>query len=167
MRRRLYFLVHDLKQARAVFEKLLLARIHDNHIRFLAKEGFDIGDLPEATTFQKNDVIHSLFVGLGIGAIVGIIAGVIGHSALGVPIGGVMLAATLLGAILGAWSASMIGMMVPNRRLSDFYPAIEKGRILVIVDVPLNKVNLVKDTIQKSIPTVNFAGIEPTMPSVP
>ena len=67
MRRRLYFLLPDVKSARQVFKKLLLARIEDRHIFFLAKEGVELSDLPEATMLQKSDEIHGLGVGLVVG----------------------------------------------------------------------------------------------------
>jgi hypothetical protein len=167
VRRRLYFLVHTLDEAKSVFDQLLLARVGDRHIHVLAKEGADIGSLPPATVFQKNDIVHSIFVGLGIGGIIGIIVGIIGHGVLNAPLGGVMLATTLLGAVLGAWSASMIGMMVPNRRLKKFYPALEKGHLLMIVDIPLAKVHEIETLIKRTVPHANFAGVEPTVPSVP
>ncbi len=167
MHRRLYFLVNDPTQASQIFEKLLLARVSDRYIHFLANEDTPLGDLPAATTFQKSDISHSLVVGLCIGAVIGVIAGFIGHGVLNVPIGGVMIATTAIGAVLGAWSSSMIGMMVPNRHLKAFYPAIEAGQILAIVDVPLNRVEEIKATIKRTIAHASFAGIEPTVPSVP
>lgn len=167
MYRRLYFLAHNLDEAKSVFDQLLLARIADRYIHVLAKEETNINDLPPATALQKFDIIHSVFMGLGVGAVIGIVVGIIGHGALNAPLGGVMLATTLLGAILGAWSASMIGMMVPNRQLKEFYPAIEKGQMLMMVDVPLAKVHEIETLIKRAVPQANFAGVEPTLPSVP
>ena len=167
MRRRLYFLADNLQGARSVFNELLLARIHDNHIHLLAKEGTDLGDLPEASIFQKSDVVHSMLIGLMIGGLIGVIVGIIGHGALNSDLGGVMLATTGLGAVLGAWSATMIGMMVPNRQLKGFEAILEEGKILVMVDVPLGKVNDVKELLlSKGLP-IEFAGLDPTVPSFP
>ncbi len=43
MRRRLYFLVPDVKRAREMFRDLLLARIEERHIHFLGREGTALG----------------------------------------------------------------------------------------------------------------------------
>ena len=77
MRRRLYFLLPDVKTAKAVFKKLLLARIEQEHVFFLAKEGVALGDLPEATMLQKSDEIHGLALGLVVGGTTGALAGVV------------------------------------------------------------------------------------------
>jgi hypothetical protein len=54
MRRRLYFLLPDLPSAAQVVEDLSLARVEARHIPVLARRGTDIGDLPEASVFQKD-----------------------------------------------------------------------------------------------------------------
>jgi len=167
MQRRLYFVVSKLSDAKSVFNQLLLARISDKQFHVLARDDVDIGDLPAATTLQRFDVIHSIITGLGIGAVIGIFVGIIGHGVLSAPIGGAMLATTLLGAVLGAWSSSMIGMMVPNRQLKEFYPAVERGQMLILVDVPLAKVRDIERLITQTVPDARFAGVEPTLPSVP
>ncbi len=71
MRRRLYFLLPDVKTAKAVFNKLLLARIEQQHVFFLAREGMSLSDLPEATMLQKSDEIHGLALGLVVGGATG------------------------------------------------------------------------------------------------
>lgn len=76
MRRRLYFLLPDVKSAHEMFRDLLLARVEERHIHFLAREGTALGDLPEATPLQKSDAIHGLGVGLIVGGATGAAAGV-------------------------------------------------------------------------------------------
>ena len=77
MRRRLYFLLPDVKTAKAVFNKLLLARIEQQHVFFLAREGMSLGDLPEVTMLQKSDEIRGLAQGLVVGGATGALAGVV------------------------------------------------------------------------------------------
>ena len=50
MRRRLYFVHPNIEVARNVFNTLLLARIEERHMRFLARDNSELGDLPEART---------------------------------------------------------------------------------------------------------------------
>ena len=58
MRRRLYFLLPDLGSAKQSVEDLLLARVEARHIHVLGRRGADLGDLPEASVFQKTDLVH-------------------------------------------------------------------------------------------------------------
>ena len=48
-----------------------------------------------------------------------------------------LLASALAGAGVGAWLGGMVGMNIGNTRLKAFEDAIERGELLVIVDVPL------------------------------
>ena len=75
MRRRLYFLLPDIDSAHRTADDLLLARVEDRHMRFLAKRGADFGDLHEAGYFDKTDLVHGAGVGLGLGAAAGMIVG--------------------------------------------------------------------------------------------
>ena len=75
--RRIYFLLPDVEVARKVVDELLLARISDDHIHVIAKEGTAMVDLPEATLAQKSDVIPALERGVAVGGATGIIAGVV------------------------------------------------------------------------------------------
>ena len=75
MRRRLYFLLPDIDSAHRTADDLLLARVEDRHMRFLAKRGTDLGELHEAGYFDKTDLVHGAGVGLGLGAAAGMIVG--------------------------------------------------------------------------------------------
>ena len=167
MRRRLYFILPNIKEGEAIVDDLLLKRIPITRIHVIAKEGTDLGTLPEATVLQKNDILHSILVGLGAGAIFGIIAGIIAHIALGFEFGGGLLLAMILGAILGAWAASMIGMMVPNVHLKQFQDAIKHGNILMMVDVAKERVHEIETEIMQRHPNADYKGIEPTIPGFP
>ena len=69
MRRRLYFLLPDLESARRTADDLLLARVDDRHMRFLARRGSDLGDLHEANYLQKTDMTHGASVGFALGGL--------------------------------------------------------------------------------------------------
>ncbi len=167
MKRRMYFLFPDVKCSQNFVDELLLKRIEIRHIHVVAKDGNDIADLPEATIFQKNDIIHSLLLGVLLGGVVGIIAGVVGHEMFDVALSGVMFATTLAGAILGAWSASMIGMTTPNVQLRPFQKAINEGRVLVMVDAPKEQVEDIGEHVKRQHPEATNKGIEPTIPAFP
>ncbi len=132
--RRIYFLVPDLESAHKVTEELLLARIEERHIHVIAKEGVELGDLPEASLLQTSDVIPAVERGLAVGGVTGVLAGVAAVTfppaglALG---GGAVLATALVGSGMGAWMASMIGVDVKNTQITQFEEAVEQGEIII------------------------------------
>jgi MFS family permease len=170
MRRRLYFLLPDIKSTRQVFKELLLARIEERHIHVLAREGMDLGDLPEATILQKSDAIHGVELGLIVGGATGVIAGT--TAMLFPPEGLVMglwivLVTSLIGAIMGVWVAGMIASDVPNTRLARFAHALKLGKLLMIVDIPKAQVDLISQLVKKHHPEAIARGLEPTVPAFP
>jgi hypothetical protein len=170
MRRRLYFLLPDVKTAKAVFNKLLLARIEQEHVFFLAREGMSLGDLPEATMLQKSDELHGLALGLVVGGATGAVAGVVAMTfpPSGLAMGlGVILAMSLIGAIVGVWASGMIASSVPNTRLRKFSRDIEQGKILLMVDIPKDQIEEISHMIREQCPDADARGRDPTIPAFP
>lgn len=168
MRRRLYFLLPDMKHARQVFKDLLLARIEERHIHFLAREGKDLGDLPEATLLQKSDAVHGLGVGLLVGGLVGAAAGVVAllFPPSGLVMGlGVILIMALLGSLIGIWASGMIASDVPNTHLERFDKDLKRGKILMMLDVPKDRMDEITHTIGRHKAVVQ--GSDPTIPAFP
>lgn len=170
MRRRLYFVVPDVSSAQQIRDELLLARIEDYHFHVLAKDGIDLKDLHEASILQKTDFVHGAEIGLTVGGGIGIIAGllVIMFPPAGINMQLVTVLVTgLLGAMFGAWVASMKASSVPNSRLTQFESAIEAGRILVMVDVPAGRVDEIRKIVTSRHPDVKDSGMEPAIPAFP
>ena len=170
MRRRLYFIMPDLPSARRMMDDLLLARIEERHIHFLARRGTAMDGLHEANHLQKSDLIHGAQVGLALGALLGVILGAIvvmtgaTDDRWQIPI---VLGAGIAGAIFGAWVASMVGSAVPNSRLKQFESAIAAGKILVMADVPQQRVNEVREALGARHPEAEDRGIDPHIPAFP
>ena len=57
MRRRLYFLLPDVESARRAADDLLLARVEDRHMHFLARRGTELEELHETGYFIKTDLV--------------------------------------------------------------------------------------------------------------
>ena len=168
--RLLYFLVPDVFQTRKIVDELLLARFDEKHIHILAREGTPLEDLPEADLSQKSDLIPALERGLALGGITGVIAGIVAITVppAGVVLGGgAILASTLAGAGIGAWMATMIGVDVPNTRLTRYEEAIKRGEILMMVDVAKDRVKEIDDMIKKHHPEAEIKGTEPSIPEFP
>ena len=168
--RRLYFMVPDLDTARTVVDELLLKRVDDHHIHVVAKEGTPMGDLPEANLLQKSDFIPAMERGLAVGGITGVLAGIaaVTFPPAGLVLGGgAILGTSLAGAGIGAWISGMIGMDVPNSQIEKFEDAIEKGEVLMMIDIPKERVEEIEALIQQHHPDADMGGTEPHIPAFP
>lgn len=170
MRRRMYFLLPDLRSAKKVEEDLLLARIEERHMHFLAKRGTDLGDLPEASVAQKTDFVHGLKIGLiaggGLGLVVGLIAMFTFDAGLMASFG-IFLGLFVLGSVFGVFASGLVAASAPNTMLKPFEQAIEDGNILLMVDVPKERVEEISQVIHKTHPEAANHGIEPSIPAFP
>lgn len=164
----MYFLLPDVKRAKSVYQDLLLARIEARHMHFLARKGTDLGELPEATVLQKSDALHGAGLGLAAGGVTGAIAGalVLFFPPAGAAMGlWIVLAIALVGAIMGVWIAGMIGASTPSTHLEAFGDEIARGKVLLIVDVPRDRIEEIARLIRQHHPEVNARGVDPTIPS--
>ena len=170
MRLRMYVTLPDLASARQLANDLLLARIEDKHMHFLARRGTDLGELHQASYLQKTDTVHGAFVGFVIGGLMGVIVGLL---LMQFPPAGIqlqfvtVLIAAIIGAMLGTWVASMVGLQVPNSRLKGFDPDIQEGKILLMLDVPSGRYEEVRNIIARTHPEAADRGNEPTVPAFP
>ena len=171
MRRRIYWLLPDLASARRTMDDLLLARISEPNIHFVAREGSDMTGLHTANVLQTSDVIRAAQAGLVIGGSVGAVLGVL--AAIFFPIfgdspqWGMVAVLAIVGAGFGAWASSMIGISTPSSRLKRFEPAIEQGQILLMVDAPRSRVEEIEERLQALHPEAHFEGVEPNIPAFP
>ncbi|ABA59154.1 conserved hypothetical protein [Nitrosococcus oceani ATCC 19707] len=168
--RRLYFLIPDVKSAEEIVKELLLARVEARHIYIVAKEGTPMGDLPEAGLAQRSDFIPSLERGVAVGGATGALAGIaaVTFPPAGVVLGGgAILATALAGAGIGGWASSMIGVGGTNSQIEQFEEAIKGGELLMMVDVPKDRVDEIDELVKKHHPEAEISGTEPTIPPFP
>nr|WP_144833067.1 DUF1269 domain-containing protein [Cupriavidus gilardii] len=170
MRKRIYWLLPDVASARRTMDDLLLARIENRHIHFVARDGEDMTGLHEANLFQTSDIVHAAEMGLMVGGGVGVVAGVVvamfpivGDT----PQWGLIGVMAVLGAVFGAWASSMIGSSAPNSRLRPFAADIADGKILLMVDVPRGRVEEIETLLREVHPEARFAGMDPAVPAFP
>ncbi|HEY9064401.1 MAG TPA: DUF1269 domain-containing protein [Burkholderiaceae bacterium] len=171
MRRRIYWLLPDLASARRTMDDLLLARIAEQHLHFVAREGTDMTGLHPANILQTSDVIRAAQSGLIIGGVVGALVGAIAAWFFPIvgnePQWGMVAVLGFVGALIGAWSSSMIGVSTPSSRLARFAAAIEDGQILLMVDVPRSRVDEIEQRLQALHPEAHLEGVEPDIPAFP
>lgn len=168
--KRLYFLIPSVQTANKIVDELLLARIEERHIHVIAKEGVPLGRLPEAGVIEKSDFFPALQRGLAVGGATGILAGVLAVTfpPAGLTLGGgAILATALLGAGFGGWFSTMIGTDVSNSRHERFREAIDRGELLMLVDVPKSRIDEIEKLIKKHHRSAEIEGVEPTIPAFP
>jgi hypothetical protein len=157
--------------ARRTLDDMLLNRIEHRHIHFLTNGTPLPPDMREANILQKTDVVHGASSGMIMGGILGMALGALvvyyfdlsAKSSEAV----VVLITTLGGLLFGGWAASMVAAALPNSRLSAMYPEIEKGKVLMIADVPARRVEQIEKMMRERHPEMQFNGEEPNIPVFP
>jgi len=170
MNRRLYFILPDTECTRKVHNELLLAKIPENHMHVIAKDGTNLSELPEASLLQKSDIVHGTQNGFVVGGITGLVLGAIAVliPMSGFELGGLtVLVTAVAGSFIGAWSSSMIALDVPNSKLKPFEKDISEGHVLLMAEVPVTRVEEISALVKKHHPEVNTPGVEPTIPAFP
>lgn len=167
MKRRLYFMLPNVADARAMQDDLLIAHVELRHMHFFAKEDTLPKDMPEANLVQRTDLIHGLETGVMIGACSGLIAGSLfmifppKEISLSVMI---LLVSTIFGALLGSWASARTSSHIPNSKLMRFRAGVEAGQVLLMVDVPLARVKEIEMMILRDHPQAAFGGSETHVP---
>ena len=168
--RREYFLVPDVETARKIVDELLLARVEWRHIHVLANDKIELQDLPEAELAQRSDLLPAIARGTAAGGVTGMLAGLVAVAfpPAGLTLaGGAVVAITLAGAGFGAWMASMVGVDLPNSRLERYHEAVERGELLMMVDIPRSRVAEIEEIVRTHHPDVDIEGTDPSIPAFP
>ena len=164
MRRRLYFVLPNIKSARVMMDELLHARIGAEYIHFLARPDKPLGDLPEASILEKTDIVYCGEIGLLLGAGMGLLAGIL--AVIFPPWFGpvpliVIPFCVIIGALASALWTGLLATTIPNSRVETFRKQIDQGCVLMIVSTPLNRVREVRDLLTKTHPEAAYGGTWP------
>jgi len=167
--KRLCFLSPDIEHARAVVHDLKADGIAETHIYVIAKLGTPMQGLPDEGS-EADDFLPAFERGIAIGGSAGILLGVLALSIppAGIVVGGgAVLLAGVMGASLGGLLTGMAGAAFPNSRLQTFEDEIEAGKVLVMVEVPMDRVTHTNELIMRLDPEVEIDGFEPPAPLIP
>lgn len=168
MRHRLFYLLPDMNSARQARDDLLLNCIEKRHIHFMANGALP-PELPEATIFHKTDIVHGAEIGMLVGAALGI---GLGTWLIYFPFEDVSFKLPLLlltiafGILFGGWAASMVAASIPNSRLAAFFPELERGKVLLIADVPSGRITEIENLLARHT-EMQFKGEDPHIPIFP
>ena len=170
MRHRLFYVFPDIKSARKALDDLLLGRIEERHIHFLTNGESLPSDMPEANFLQRTDVVHGaesgMLVGAGLGMALGLWLVYFPFSDVSSK-AAIMLFTTLCGIFFGGWASSMVAAALPNSRLKAFYAELERGKVLMMVDVPARKIVQIENLMAERHPEMRFGGEDPHIPIFP
>ncbi|HEU4709480.1 MAG TPA: hypothetical protein VFS17_09220 [Methylophilaceae bacterium] len=170
MNRTLYFMVRTIGDARRLMQELLLARVDDKHISFYAKTRDALGDLPQTSALQRTYMIHGGMTGFFICAALGFLAGLLVISLphpwfpnwyVEASPPTIVTITTVIGAIAGAIWTALVSSALPNELLEKFRRDIEEGHVLMIVRVPGDRVEEIRDSLIKRHPEAIYLGSRP------
>jgi hypothetical protein len=71
------------------------------------------------------------------------------------------------GAFFGFWASSLVGVSVFNSKLKKFEGDLENGRVLLILDVPVQRVEEIRGMLQSRHPEAQWGGQDPAIPAFP
>jgi hypothetical protein len=135
--KRRIFAFDSVASARAAVERLRARGVADKCLSLIARSDIELERVPAELLDASSDFVPALGRGAALGGATGLFAGIAAMVVppLGIAMGGPVLLAFLAGgAVVGAWSAALIGATVPNDIRRRFEDEIAAGRILLAVD---------------------------------
>lgn len=134
MKMRHVFSTPDLDVARAAMDAARSAGIDDDDILLIARSDIELDSIPNERREADTDFMSGAVRGAGIGAVAGVVVGlVLFATSLDWHWYGVVGAA-LAGAVIGAFGAALAGSSLPDPIRVKFDDEIKAGHILVVVD---------------------------------
>ncbi|MES2579303.1 MAG: hypothetical protein V4552_02055 [Pseudomonadota bacterium] len=160
MNLKLKFLLPNIKAAHEASDAMLLARIEDKNVCFLAKPGVKLGNLRPASAIEATNAVHEGFRGVLLGAGIGLLGGLY---VLYFPLWltdsppwftnasplTILVSTGLMGAAAAAFGAALLGVNLFNTDLNQFKKRIDKGAVLMIVSVPFNRASEIRQIVKK------------------
>lgn len=152
---KLYYSLDSARTARIAVMALKDLGITDTHISLAARPDIELETLPDTYTAETSDFAPGLKRGVALGGTTGLVAGLAAAAIppLGITLaGGALLA--IVGAAVGAWASALAGSAIPNDLRRLFEGEIERGRVLLSVDVPAEQSAAVASALESIGPSV-------------
>ncbi|MEQ8663886.1 MAG: DUF1269 domain-containing protein [Gammaproteobacteria bacterium] len=160
---RLYCLVPDVEVARRAVRRLVeVEGCTEQEVHLVASDEITLEQLPDTGTEEDtSDFLPGLARGVATGGTVGLLAGITAVSlpAAGITLGGgLVLALTGMGAAFGAVVSSLVGASLPHTRIKAFEEALDRGEILLMVDVTPQRAPALQRAIEEIHPDAHVEG---------
>lgn len=163
--KRIYFLAPDVNHASQLVDFLEHQGIDEKQLHLVADESVELGDLPRADALENSDFYPAIQRGTAAGGSVGLLAGIAAMTTGGLALGGAaLLGATAAGAGFGAWASGMVGAGLSDREARENEKAIREGAVLMMVDLPTDKVDVVRDKVRLICPQAEIREAETAVP---
>ncbi len=156
------------ESCRAVVAELEAAGIPVSHLHVIAGLSHELKDLPEASVWQRTELAHGIDWGIGLGGVAGFLGGLlaVAFPPAGIVIGGgALLAGTAAGAGFGALITSLLGSQEHNHQLDAFQRALSEGKLLLMVDVPRQRLDEVRSAMLRHHPEAEIGSVKATPPA--
>lgn len=150
---RLYFVPPDVTHARRLVNELNAAGVDDAHIHALANDSIDLADLPRATGWQRRDVVHRIEHWLWKANLAVFFLALAG-AALGTVSASPLLMVGMLALAVANLVAGILWVQVPDTDLREFREALSHQEVLLMVDVPAQRVREIEELVHKRHPEV-------------
>ncbi len=76
-----------------------------------------------------------------------------------------LLALAALGAVMGVWVSGMIGASTPSTHLEAFDDEIQRGKVLLLVDVPGDRAKEIARVVRQHHPEADLRETDSPIPS--
>lgn len=165
---RLYFLTPDLDITVSIARELDSLGLRKDQVHVTANDWkrLEKAGLNGATLRETSDMVNAAKRGLIYGLPLGLILGIAASVALENMIGNVnsvmiTIGLTVFGALFGIWSSTMIGVSVPDVKVEKYKDDLERGALLMMVDVPDDQEDDIDAVIHRHHPEVVIDKVTP------
>ena len=135
MKHRRVFSTPDLRTAKAAIAAARSVGIEDEAIALVARDEVELESISSERLDPRTDTTPAAMRGIVFGGLVGLAAAAVAHFVPSLQLTlGEAIFVVLIGAMIGAWSAALMGSTIPNEVRRDFKDEIDQGRILVVID---------------------------------
>lgn len=167
MTKKSIFSVPDTPAALQIVEFLKARGLDDSNISVLGNEATELSAIPDPGEFD-NDVVPASKRGVVVGGATGLLAGLGAVLvAPGLAIGGAALAlATAGGATFGVLASSLIGSSVSNSQIREYEEVIERGDLLMVVEIEEEASDEIIEQLRSRYPEVVLMGEVDVIPPV-
>jgi len=159
MFRRVYFLSPDVEHAQTVVADLRQTGVDRTQIHAMAREDIDIGSLPAATKDQKRDrvwLLDRLFWTGDLAIFALALLGLVLALYWGLYIWAVLAAVVMVTSFV---MGEIFATKVPHVHLSEVKGALARGEILLMVDIPKQRVHEISELISRHHPETDPSGV--------
>jgi hypothetical protein len=160
------FLAPDVSHTERCVALLRHQGIAQENIAAIANQGLKSRILQDCGG-ESNDFLPAYARGVSIGGVMGWLAGLaaVAFPPIGVVLGsGAILASTLATAGLGGLISGIAGAGFTNSSLNEFKDAIAAGKLLIIAEIPADRVDTIEGLIRLEVPSIALMGTEPATP---